>query len=335
MNIYNQVGVSGGKDSTALALLTIERQVEPIVYTFADTGNEHPITLEYLDYLEDKLDIEIRHVKANITEAQFAKRRAYIRKHWGNARKTRKKLRDKDGKVTGFEEIPGIPEDIIEEICSLMKPTGNQFLDLCLLRTSFPASSRKFCSIELKQVPMLDQVIQPLINDGYTVVSWQGVRAQESAARAHQDVVELEKDHIIVYRPLIIWTHDDVFRMHKRHGIKVNPLYEQGMGRVGCMPCINCTKSEFAQISKRFPDQVDRLEKWEQLIAKVCRYTQATEREVGPSFFTKYKADGMPMTIREFETWSKTLRGGAEYDIQFDEDIDPDSCSAVYPIVCE
>lgn len=47
----NIVSVSGGKDSLAQWLLAVEAGVNFSV-VFADTGHEHPQTIEYLDYLE-------------------------------------------------------------------------------------------------------------------------------------------------------------------------------------------------------------------------------------------------------------------------------------------
>ncbi|MGA4815516.1 phosphoadenosine phosphosulfate reductase family protein [Pseudomonas aeruginosa] len=40
--------MSGGKDSTALLLLAIERGAEDLQAVFADTGHEHPQTYEYI-----------------------------------------------------------------------------------------------------------------------------------------------------------------------------------------------------------------------------------------------------------------------------------------------
>jgi 3'-phosphoadenosine 5'-phosphosulfate sulfotransferase (PAPS reductase)/FAD synthetase len=50
--------VSGGKDSTALILALREAGIDAR-YVFADTGWESPITLEYIDLLRAKLDIQI------------------------------------------------------------------------------------------------------------------------------------------------------------------------------------------------------------------------------------------------------------------------------------
>jgi 3'-phosphoadenosine 5'-phosphosulfate sulfotransferase (PAPS reductase)/FAD synthetase len=51
----NIVSVSGGKDSTALLLLAIERQTENLQAVFADTGHEHQQTYEYVQYLSEKV----------------------------------------------------------------------------------------------------------------------------------------------------------------------------------------------------------------------------------------------------------------------------------------
>lgn len=59
----NIISISGGKDSLAQWLRAIENNVLHIS-VFADTGHEHPLIMEYLDYLESKLG-PIRRVKAD------------------------------------------------------------------------------------------------------------------------------------------------------------------------------------------------------------------------------------------------------------------------------
>ena len=55
--VSNVISVSGGKDSTALALLAIERGAENLTFAYADTGHEHPQTVEYIGYLDALLRI--------------------------------------------------------------------------------------------------------------------------------------------------------------------------------------------------------------------------------------------------------------------------------------
>ena len=49
---HNVISYSDGKDSTAMLLLAIEQQAEHLQAVFADTGNEHPSTYEYVRYVE-------------------------------------------------------------------------------------------------------------------------------------------------------------------------------------------------------------------------------------------------------------------------------------------
>ena len=54
-DIIDVVGISGGKDSTATALLAFEHLETPPRYVFCDTGLEAPVTYEYVEYLSEKL----------------------------------------------------------------------------------------------------------------------------------------------------------------------------------------------------------------------------------------------------------------------------------------
>ena len=53
--LHNIVSMSSGKDSTATLLLAIALETENVESVFADTGHEHQIVYDYLDYLEQKL----------------------------------------------------------------------------------------------------------------------------------------------------------------------------------------------------------------------------------------------------------------------------------------
>jgi 3'-phosphoadenosine 5'-phosphosulfate sulfotransferase (PAPS reductase)/FAD synthetase len=68
------VSVSGGKDSTALLLWAKNNLPnDRIVPFFADTGNEHELTYQYIDYLQDKLGFEIARLRAVIPTTKAEK----------------------------------------------------------------------------------------------------------------------------------------------------------------------------------------------------------------------------------------------------------------------
>ena len=297
----NVISVSGGKDSTALLLLAIERETENLSAVFADTGNEHPTTYEFVRYLEAETGVAIRWVRADFTD-RINNKAEYIRNHWAD---------------------DGVADEKIKRALETLKPTGNPFLDLCIWKGRPPSTKARFCTSELKVIPMTEQVLMPLTDAGHEVYSWQGVRRDESRARAELNELDEVGGGLFNFRPILDWTVDDVFAMHKKHGIEPNPLYRQGMGRVGCMPCINCRKDELLEISKRFPEELERIAEWERIILN------ASKRD-GASFFrSKYRGT----TIQSAVEWSKTSRGGQELDLfrSFDE---PNQCESAYGL-CE
>ena len=60
---HNIISFSGGKDSTAMLLLAIERETDNLSAVFADTGNEHEQTYDYVRYIEQATGVPIRWVK--------------------------------------------------------------------------------------------------------------------------------------------------------------------------------------------------------------------------------------------------------------------------------
>lgn len=311
MQEHNIISVSGGKDSTALLLLAIERQPDNMQAVFADTGNEHQITYDYVQYLNDNV-FPIMTVKADFAR-QIAKKREYVLTKWA---------------------AKGVPQSAIDRAADNLVPTGNPFLDLCIWKGRFPSSKVAFCSEELKRNPIINEVQMPLIDDGDDVVSWQGVRRDESLRRRLLLENELKQSfsngaELWNYRPILDWTAQQCFDMHKKHGVKHNPLYEMGMGRVGCMPCINCRKDELLEISKRFPEVIDRIEQWEQAVKQASKW-QAATFFAAPSDDSEWSAT---QTIRVHVEWSKTKRGGRLYDMFRMMDDGP-VCTSIYGL-CE
>ncbi len=314
---HNIVSVSGGKDSTALLLLAIERKVENLSAVFADTGNEHPQTYEYLQYLSEATGIAIRWVKADFTKDLQRKKERLLKMISGE-------VPDQFGKYRMSAERAA-------EAIHLLEPTGNPFLDVCLVKGYFPSTRRRFCSEKLKRDPINDQVVNPILEAGEDIISWQGVRADESPARALLVERECKLIHangaeLWNYRPLLRWTAEDCFAMHRKHGIDHNPLYSQGMKRVGCMPCIHAGKDELLEISQRFPEEIARISAWEDAISGVKKIKGMTG-----SFF--HKSDGRGDGIWEAVEWAKTSRGGKQYDLMRSDD-DVEACSSIYGL-CE
>lgn len=341
------VSISGGKDSTATACLAIERAQKRdmnLRFLFADTGNEHPLTLEHIDYLGRALGVEIETVRADFT-GMFAARREAIARDWPKELRRKQhsqECRDHCKRDLSYAErvvfrdecacpikiSPPLPADLIARAVELMQPTGNPFLDMAMLHGRFPGSKTRFCTDELKLQPM-ERVKDPVRFAGTPIVEWIGERADESQARAAKPALEIHRCAFrapsVLYRPIHALTAQDVFAIAKRHGLKPNPLYLMGMSRVGCMPCIMCQKEELRQIALQFPEVIVRIEEWESIVGSVARhaYTALLRRERTELISSFLPTDKVPpdangmirASIRRAVEWAKTTRGGRNYDL--------------------
>lgn len=345
------VNISGGKDSTACYLLAIERG-KPFRAVMADTGHEHPLTMEYAMHLGDRTggpQVEI--YKADFSR-QMAGKRAFIAKKWADH---------------------GVPQVQIDRALEILQPTGIPFLDLILWKGRFPSRLAQFCTEELKTNTIAEQVINPARQAG-PVVQWLGVRRDESLNRRFApmwQVVRTPGLHAMrFYRPLIHWTAGNTFAYAALRGLDPNPLYLEGMGRVGCFPCINSNKAELRAIAARFPEAFDKIKEWEDLTAL------ASKRGVGTFFAADTTPEGAEMVqvmkrradreiAREYpeaddklrkllvkqrrndisatlpwpdaysvKKWAMTDRGGRQFNLLRNQEDDGVSCSSQYGL-CE
>ena len=87
-----------------------------------------------------------------------------------------------------------------------------------------------------------------------------------------KDVIEFRKDKSDdVLRPVFDWTGVQVMQYILDNGMKPNPLYYKDMVRVGCFPCIMCSKKEMKAIIEHYPEHIQKI--------------RDAEEEVGRTFF--------------------------------------------------
>lgn len=307
------VSISGGKDSTACALLALERfPAAEVRLVFADTGNEHELTLEYVQsYLPQVLGVPVHTVRATFDE-EIAGKAAFVAEKW---------------------PAMGVSASKVERALRALKPTGNPYLDLCIWKGRFPSRKAQFCTQQLKTMPLgLWQL--GLVEAGFAVESWQGVRRDESQNRRNALEREELGGGITIYRPIVDWTAQQTVDYVRSKGLQLNPLYSMGMNRVGCMPCINARKDEILEISRRFPGHIDRIEHWEFLVK------EASKRDGATFFAAANQGDGLTVAqaveqanIRAVVEWAKTARGGKQYDLLRVQD-ETLACSSAYGL-CE
>ena len=138
------------------------------------------------------------------------------------------------------------------------------FFELALFKKRFPSTKARFCTEYLK-IYVTQREVQRLKYEGWNVIAVNGVRADESDQRKNKPEWDYSANLFCYnWRPLIRWTVQDVFAIHNRHKIPLNPLYEIGAQRVGCWPCIMSRKAEIRIIALKFPERIDEIRKAEQ-----------------------------------------------------------------------
>ena len=257
--------LSGGKDSTALAILLVRERPEwigdrEIYFITNDTGWEHPITVAHLEYLKDALDISITVPAPKYTFASLAES-----------------------------------------------------------RKMFPSTMRRFCTEELKVLPAARWMESQGWDDFGCIVA-RGVRADESRRRRNTQEWGEVTDAIKCYHiwnPLADWTADDVFAIHARHGIEPNPLYKQGMKRVGCWPCIMANKQQLRASFMLDPELLQRLRHLEARVNVVAAASLA-EKGKPPMPRSLFRTDKCPA---RYHSGRATTAKGVEFTYPTIDDI--------------
>lgn len=246
------IGFSGGKDSVATwLLLTRDMGLPHVTCMFSDTGHEAPEVYTYIDMLEREHGLVIERVQPTLEDV-----RGELKRH----------------KIAARLGLPD-DDDIWNEPLTMER--------LAILKRRFPSTMVRFCTTHLKLRPQ-SRVMKSWDTTG--VIRVAGVRAQESAARAMRPdwVDDDELFGCPLWLPIHSWTHEAVFALHKKHSVPPNPLYLQGMGRVGCWPCIMARRGELKSMAENRPDAFISLAEMEDRVA-------AAVGKSAMSFFSNHK----------------------------------------------
>lgn len=255
-----------------------------------------------------------------------------------------------------YEHVHNVVQELGVNLVTLRSSIGG-FQDLCCRMKWFPESTHRMCTTQLKIYPMIDYVLRQ--NDDLCII--QGIRSAESASRARmscsadyfeqykektsrehrlyriQDVREWCSYHsAVVERPFFGASAQDIIDYILESGQRPNPLYERGVSRVGCYPCIYSRLSELKLMRKDsyYIKRVQELEYKVNNLRSVLGddFKPASFFPVGkiPSRFCREYANGIP----SFGDIIKYVsRDDAQLDL-FKED-SAGSCMSIYHGLCE
>ena len=244
-----------------------------------------------------------------------------------------------------YKYLDYLQEKLDFKLVTLKSKKFSGMVDLAEKKTRFPSSQRRFCTSELKVIPMIDYLLD-VVNDDFMIV--QGIRGAESESRSkmqaqcnyfkyylepygiskngkpkyhtyrRKEILKFAKNHATdVLRPIFDWSAQQVIEYILDNGLDPNPLYRLGMKRVGCFPCIMGGLQEVHQISERFPERITEIAKH--------------EKRIGSSFFSadkipsKYYSGKIPL-ITDVVLYAK-----GKYDAgQLFDEMTATSCMSYY-----
>jgi len=195
-------------------------------------------------------------------------------------------------KIT-YDYINSVEQQLGKEIIRLKSKKYFNFVDMVLKKGRFPSTKGKFCTQELKVMPMIDYILDEVQED-CTIL--QGIRNDESDSRKRMKGKEeyfkhyiepcgydkkgnaryhdYRKDEVLAFidkydcdafRPILKLTANEVFAYIAENGFTPNPLYYLGMHRVGCFPCIQANQQEVKMMYEAFPEELEQLEQLEEM----------------------------------------------------------------------
>lgn len=246
-----------------------------------------------------------------------------------------------------YKHINAIVDVLGVKLVTIKSKKYKDFVDMSIKKKRFPSLMARFCTSELKVIPMIDYILSQ--DESFIII--QGIRAKESSARAgydvecsyfkdyfnnevkglyrKKDVIEWCKTHdASVLRPIFRWSAQDVIDYILENGQRPNPLYERGFSRVGCFPCVMCRKCEVKLISK---------DVWasKRLLKAEQKMREETER--GSSFFAPTYIPKRFCINGEYPTVQEVFKYVNRNDAQLDM-FEPDggySCMSLYHGLCE
>lgn len=248
------IGVSGGKDSCAVAFATVEYlksvgHTGEVILVHSDLGRvEWKDSAPTCERLAEALGVELLTVKREAGDML-----ARWQGRWSN--------------------------------------NVARYVDLSCVKLILPWStaSMRFCTSELKT----DIICRALSRrfPGQTIISVNGIRREESANRAKAPVTKVEpklanktrKTRGLSWHPIIDWSAVEVFSELRSRGFRLHEAYETyGSSRVSCAFCILASAADL-KASAACPDNAD-----------VYRLMVELEAESTFSFTSSYLGDVAP-----------------------------------------
>lgn len=222
------VTLSGGKDSHATLLWTLENITKNPLVVFCDTGWEHELTYRHIRYIVEKCGLELITLKSpkydGMVDLATKKRR------WPSTR-------------ARFCTIELKTKPMIDFVLDEMQ---GHCLIIQGIRSAESANRAKMRA----QCTFFKYYFEPYGYDKKGKPKYHTYRGKEVREYCKKYAAD-------ILRPAFDWTGQQVIDYILDNGHEPNPLYRMGYKRVGCYPCVMASQRDILNISRQDAGRID------------------------------------------------------------------------------
>lgn len=131
-----------------------------------------------------------------------------------------------------------------------------------------PSDTHRWCCSVMKTAPLYRSLKASGSNKQAKVLTFDGVRAEESTRRSNYNRIGKGVKHstVINAHPILNWNTTEIFLYLFTHSLPINLAYRFGKARVGCIICPYSSCWDDMLVSKLYPQQlspfIERIAEW-------------------------------------------------------------------------
>lgn len=263
------VSWSGGKDSQACLIWAVEKYgANNVTAVFCDTGWEHEVTYRHVDFICSAIQVKLITLKSKMYDGFVDLATKKKRMPSSKARFCTIELKikpmidfvlDQSESLLIFQGIRADESNARSQMlqdCRYFKYYFEPYLTNTMIIEKMTAKASKQ-QLSDKDRGKLNRA-KSRLKKGKEDPKYHTYRKKEVF-----EWCQKYADDII--RPILNWTAQQTISYSMDYDLPLNPLYYKGASRVGCYPCVQCTKGEITEIILNDPNTLNKIRHAEQL----------------------------------------------------------------------
>ncbi|WP_431976034.1 phosphoadenosine phosphosulfate reductase family protein [Micromonospora haikouensis] len=150
----------------------------------------------------------------------------------------------------------------------IVRRTQSTLLEQVEQRGMWPSAKARYCTSDQKRAPirkLITALVAELALDRTAqVLNCLGMRAAESCARARKEAFQLDtgasssRRQVWTWLPIHDWADERVWSTIRASGVRIHPVYAEGMTRASCSFCILASKPDLLRAVRLRPELAAR-----------------------------------------------------------------------------